>query len=147
MYPDFTWIMYGDKSLMQRKAKISPFQSSVTKTYFSLGDLSAFFKVTYSGQKLNYKDHISSAHLQLPGAWLFGRQPGYASCPAPALSQHNCMQQQQAVDTHPPVHKGTARSFLLTTLASLTHKLWQMRKHSPMQYPTVGESPLPSMQC
>lgn len=151
MYPDFIWVMYVEKSLMQRKAKISSFQSSVAKTYFSLGDL-GYFKVMYSGQKLNYKDRISATHLQLPGVALWKTAcVCQLSCPCPEPAQPYataapCAKQEQAVDTHPPVHMGTVQSSLPATSASLTHKLWQTRKHSPMQYPTVRGSPLPSTQ-
>lgn len=153
MYPDLIWMMYVDKSLMQRKAKISSFQSSMAKTYFSLGNLSAFFKVTYSGQKLNYKDHVSGAHLQLPGMalWETACVCAQLSCPCPEPAQlyattAPCAKQKQVVDTHPSVYMGTVRSSLPATSASLTHKLWQTGKHSPMQYPTVGGFPLPSTQ-
>lgn len=99
----------------------------------------AFFKVTYSGQKLNYKD-------SLPSPW--HGSVGYSlcvcqlSCPKPAQLHKiavPCAKQKQVVDTHPPEHSGPVWSSLPTTLASLTPKLWQTRQHGSIQYPTVGD--------
>lgn len=136
--------MYVDKSLMQRKAKISPFQSSVTKTYFSLGDLSAFFKVTYSGQKLNYKDYISSAHLQLPGmalwetAWVC-----HLSCPSPEPAQ---LYATTAGCGHPP--SSAQGDYTILSPHNPGFSDTQIVADEEAQsHPTVGESPLPSMQC
>lgn len=112
LYTDLIWIMYVGKYLVQRKAKISSFQSSVAKTYFSLGDLGAFFKVTYSRQKLKYKDHVSAAHLRLPGMALWETAcVCQLSCPGPEPAQlyaatAPCAKQKQVVDTHPPVPWG-----------------------------------------
>lgn len=110
--------------------------------YFSLGNPGVFFKVMNSGQKLNYKDHVSPTHLQLPSmAFWETAHECQLSCPCPQpawlyVTTVPCAKQNQAVDTHPPVHTGHVRSSLPTT-SVLT--LWQMRKHSATQHPTVGD--------
>lgn len=128
------------KFLMQRKA---PYRVLWLR-HFSLGDFRAFLKVTFSGQKLNYKDHISATPLQLP-ARLFGRQPACASCPAHAPRQRHCMQQQRVCQAEAgcghsrSAHAGAVWSTLPATSAALTHKLWQARKRSSMQYQQWGD--------
>lgn len=112
----------------------------MAKTHFSLGDLGTFFKVTYSGQKLNNKDSVPSPWHGSLGYSLCVSQLS-CPCPEPAgLSKIAvpCAQQKQVVGTHSPEHSGTMGSSLPTASASLSPRLWQTRKHGPTQYPTVG---------
>lgn len=131
--------MHVDKSLIQKKAKFYLSELRGWNTFFTWWSC-AFFKVTYSGQKLNYKD-------SLPSPW-YG-SVGYSlcvcqlSCPYPEPAQLckivvPCAKQKQVVETHPPEHSGTVWFSFPTTSGSLTPRLWQTRQHSPMQYPTVG---------
>lgn len=134
--------MHVDKSLIQKKAKFYLSELRGWNTFFTWWSC-AFFKVTYSGQKLNYKD-------SLPSPW--HGSVGYSlrvcqlSCPCPEPAQLckiavPCAKQKQVVETHPPEHSGTVWFSFPTTSASLTPRLWQTRQHSPMQYPAGGVLP------